>query len=60
MSVQSDILTQKKVMDVFETCVHNLTVKILEISEENKHDEEMAAIKIKRIIQKWFNNGGKI
>jgi len=60
MSMQSDMLTQKKVLDVFETCFNNLTVKIKEISEENKHDEEMAAIKIKRIIQKWFKNGGKI
>jgi len=60
MSMQSDMLTQKKVLDVFETCFNNLTVKIKEISEENSHDEEMAAIKIKRIIQKWFKNGGKI
>ena len=42
----STTLTQKKVMDVFETCVHNLTVKILEISEENKHDEERQQLRL--------------
>ncbi len=53
-------LTQKKVMDVFTSCVDNLTKEILKISEENKHDELMAALKIRRLITKWFRHGGKI
>lgn len=53
-------ISQKQIMDGFNKTVDDLIAEIRYITEENKHDDQMVAVKTYRAIQKWFRNGGKI
>ena len=48
-----------QVLDTFNSCVDVLIAEIRKINIENQ-DREMAELKTKRMIQKWFKHGGRI
>ena len=53
-------LTQKDVLDGFAHCQSELFDEIRKITDENKGESLMIAIKTKRVIQRWFRNGGRL
>jgi len=57
---RSTFVKQSDVMDGFARCQAVLFERIREITDENKGQEEMIALKTKRVIQKWFSQNGKL
>ena len=57
---RSTTLKQSDVMDGFARCQSILFDHIRQITDENKGQEEMTALKTKRIIQKWFRQDGRL
>ena len=51
--------TQKQILDSFNHYVDDLIMRIRQITDENP-DPQMAAVKTKRLITKWFNHAGKV
>jgi len=54
------IPTQERILDSLNHYVDDLIIHIRKIQEENSHDDEMAANKMKKLITHWFKNGGHI